>query len=309
MTTVSASLDFFRRRLRPWLELAGAEPALTEIMYDGDGCVSVDIAGELRRGELAALTDEDVVALGSNAAVYSDQVWSRERPFLSIIIPPDWRCSFVRPPVVERPVMSLRKLRRLPVPLQRYIDDGTMSATEAEHLRQLILARRTICVSGEVGSGKTTLLRTLLGLVPSNERIVTLEDPRELMLTAPDGVSPRPHYVALEATLGVMGLDALLRASLRLRPDRIIVGEVRGPEALELVRSLNTGHRGAMSTLHSNGARQALERLHTLTIEAQPGFHWASVERAIDVVIQIQGRGRERRISEIWENERAASLD
>jgi type IV secretion system protein VirB11 len=309
-----AALGFLRSSLASWLDLAEDETALTEVLYDGEGRMALDVGGELVDPPLVALTDQDVLTFGNNAAVYADAVWSRERPFLSVIIPPDWRCSFMRPPASEHPVMALRKLRRQPIPLERWRAQGAfVLADEPEHedpgpprddrlarLQWLVATRKTICISGEVGSGKTTLLRTLLGLIPSNERIVSLEDPRELLLTEPGGEATRKNYVALEAS-PAMELDALLRASLRLRPDRIIVGEVRGPEALELVRSLNVGHSGALFTLHSHGARDALDRLHSLVTEAQPGFHWESVERAIDAVVQIVGRGGNRRLAPIWE--------
>ena len=301
MTTADASLGFLQRRLAPWFALAESEPALTEILYDGGGHVAVDVGGELYAGAPAigcVLSDEDVIALGANAAVWSDQVWSRERPFLSVMLPDGWRVTFVRAPAVQRPVMTLRRLIRAAVPLERYVADGMMSDRQAEELRQIVLAKENVIVSGAVGVGKTTLARTLLELVPSDERIVTIEDPAELQLLAADG-SPRRHWVALEAT-PTMDMAALLRASLRLRPDRIIVGEVRGPDALEMVRAANVGHRGMLGTIHSHGAGEAIARLHTLTVEAQPGFLLASVERAIDIVVQLEGRGAKRRIGEIW---------
>jgi Flp pilus assembly CpaF family ATPase len=170
-----------------------------------------------------------------------------------------------------------------------------------EQLRWLAEQRKTVAISGEVGSGKTSLLRAMLSMVPLHERIVTIEDPRELMLTEGDGTTTRRrNYVALEAKPKVREMDALLRDALRLRPDRIIIGEVRGPEALELVRSLNVGHQGSMFTVHSKGRKDALDRLHSLTTEAQDGFRFDSVERAIDAVVQITGRGASRMIAEIW---------
>lgn len=293
---------FFEQQLRPFFELAEQEPALTEVLYDGDSSrVVVDIGGALRSHPPCGLNDETVLAVALNATAYNNAVFSAKCPFLSVLMPPDWRVSFWRPPVVPRPAMALRKLRRLAIPLETYVEQGVMSQCQAEQLRQLVLARRTVIVSGSVGSGKTTLLRTLLSCISRHERLITIEDPRELMLTAEDGESPRAHWVALEAIPGVMEMDACLRSALRGRPDRIIVGEVRGPEALELVRALNTGHGGSLFTLHSNGARQALDRLHTLVLEAQPHFRFETVERSIDAVVQIDGRGDQRRITDIWE--------
>jgi Flp pilus assembly CpaF family ATPase len=316
------ALTFFNRVLQRWLDLAERQPALTEILYDGEGRTVIDIGGNLEEDPGSDLDDRAVLHLGANAAAYSGLVFSEDRPFLSVGILTGWRCTFVRPPAVDFPVMAVRKLRRQMVPLSDWmfeerkspvaaaIEDLKALATPTKHedwpseprecLRWLVAQRKTIGVSGAVGTGKTTFLRGLLQLIPSSERIVTIEDARELALTDEDGSSRRRHWVALQAVPNRVGMDELLRISLRLRPDRIIVGEVRGPEALELFRALNVGHDGSMFTLHSNGAKDLLERLHTLVVEAQPNVRFDSVARTIDAVVQIEGRGGSRRITDIW---------
>jgi pilus assembly protein CpaF len=318
------ALDFFVRRMKRWVDLADNEPALTEVLYDGAGRTVVDIGGELIAVPDSDLDDKAIVTLANNAAVWADDVFSNERPYMSIIVPPDWRCTFLRPPVTEFPVMAMRKLRRRVVPLSDWvfeeprsvvasaIEDLKALATPAKHeewpseprecLRWLVAHHKTIGVSGSVGSGKTTFLRGLLSLIPMGERIVTIEDARELALTDEDGSSRRRNWVALQAVPKRVGMDELLRTALRLRPDRIIVGEVRGPEALELFRAANVGHDGSMFTLHSNGAQDLISRLHTLVVEAQPNVTRESIERVIDVVVQIEGRGSTRRITDIWRN-------
>jgi Flp pilus assembly CpaF family ATPase len=301
------ALRFFARRLHRWFNMAEENLGLTEVMYDG-GPTVLDIEGDLVEDEKSDLDDAAIYKLAANAAVYSDGLFSRERPIISVIVPPSWRVTFTRPPIVQRPHMSMRRLLRRPVPLGEYVETRVMSKAQAEELERLVAEHKTMAVSGPVGTGKTTLLRTLLGLVPPKERIITIEDPRELALTEPDGVTPRLHWVALEAVPKVMEMDGLLRGALRMRPDRIIVGEVRGPETLELVRSLNVGHSGSMFTVHAPGGQGVLDRLHTLTVEAQPGYRFQSVENAIDAIVQIAGRGRSRRLADIWLNPKTQNV-
>jgi Flp pilus assembly CpaF family ATPase len=322
MSDATAALGYFTRRMQRWLDLARNEPALTEVLYDGDGRTVVDIGGELIPVPDSDLDDKAIITLANNAAVWADDVISRERPYISIIVPPDWRVTFLRSPVVEHPVMAMRKLMRRVIPLSEWVFEEPKSPVAAaiedlkglvhpakpeewpgeqrERLNWLVDHRKTVAISGGVGTGKTTFLRGLLQLIPLSERIITIEDARELQLTDEDNVSRRRNWVALQAVPKRVGMDELLRTALRLRPDRIIVGEVRGPEALELYRALNVGHDGSMFTLHSNGAQDLLERLHTLVVEAQPNVRFESVARTIDAVVQIEGRGARRRITDIW---------
>ena len=167
-----------------------------------------------------------------------------------------------------------------------------MTADQMGEIRRLLADRKTIIVSGGTGTGKTTLLRALLAEIADRERLVIIEDTPELAV-------PGENVVQLQTTLNV-DLAQLLRQTLRLTPDRIVLGEVRGPEALELVRAMNTGHDGTLCTLHSNGAGEALPRLHTLAAEAQPGFPFGGVLSAVHHVLQLEGRGDGRRLADIW---------
>jgi type IV secretion system protein VirB11 len=188
--------------------------------------------------------------------------------------------------------VAVRFLRTRSLTLEDYVRQGVMTEPQMREVRQLLAERRNILVSGGTGTGKTTLLRALLADIATVERLVIIEDTPELAV-------PGENVVHLHTTL-TTDLAMLLRQTLRLTPDRITLGEVRGPEALELVRAMNTGHDGTLCTLHSNGAAEALRRLHTLVAEAQPSFPFAGIASAVDVVLQIEGRGHRRRLADIW---------
>jgi type IV secretion system protein VirB11 len=174
-----------------------------------------------------------------------------------------------------------------------YVRDGIMTAEAARSLSQAAVERRNILVAGGTSSGKTTLANALLAEIAAlDERVILIEDTRELQSAAPD-------TVALRTRRGVVGMADLVRSTLRLRPDRIIVGEVRGGEALDMLKAWNTGHPGGIATVHANGARAALYRLEQLAQEAVVTVPRRLVAEAIDLVVFISGRGSERRLDSI----------
>jgi pilus assembly protein CpaF len=196
--------------------------------------------------------------------------------------------------------LSLRRFRTTPLPLESFVSAGGVAL-----LGELVDRRCNVVISGATSSGKTSLLSSLLGLVAPGERIVTLEDTAELAPVA-------DHVVRLEARpptsdgVRAITLEDLLRTALRLRPDRLVVGEVRGDEVLGLVQALNTGHDGSLSTVHANSALDALHRLETLVVQAAPSWPLAAIRdhlaRCIDVVVHVERvAGGGRRVAEIAE--------
>lgn len=288
----------FRKLLRPLLELGDRHEDATEIFIDGS---EIRLSwGERRQlfrfDDFPGLTERAVQAAGAAAAVFADVEFGPRPPALPMIsvkMPPDLRVTFTMPPAAESWHVAIRFLRSRRFTLDDYVARGVMAGDQAAAIRRHLAARRNIVVSGGTGSGKTTLLRALIAEIADDERLVVLEDTPELAITGSNVL----HY---HTTLNV-DLAMLLRHTLRSTPDRIVVGEVRGPEALELVRANNTGHDGTLTTLHSNGAEKAVRRLHTLVAEAQPSFPLEAVQSAVDVVLQLTGKGRERRLSDIWE--------
>lgn len=291
-----AALQRFRSLMAPLLALAAPYPDATEILLDGDE-LRIDTGDRLLRlpPEQYRGHEPSLRAAIDAAAVFAGAEFGSAgsaSPLLSVKVPPDLRVSAVIPPAADTLHLSIRFLRARDLTLEDYVAQGVMTPEQMGTLRRLLAERRNLLVSGGTSTGKTTLLRALLRELAGRQRLLVLEDTPELALAG-------DNVVHLHTARGV-DLALLLRQSLRLRPDRIVLGEVRGPEALELVRAMNTGHDGTLATLHSNGAEEALHRLHTLVAEAQPRFPLAAITAAVDHVVQLAGRGTARRLSEIW---------
>ena len=221
---------------------------------------------------------------------------SRDRPIVSAELPPRGeRFEGLLPPVVRAPCFAIRKPASQIISLDDYVASGVINDAQRLELKRAITDHANIIVAGGTGSGKTTLANALLAEIAAlNERVVILEDTRELQCAAED-------VVALRTQPGSVTLSDLVRSTLRLRPDRIIVGEVRGPEALDLLKAWNTGHPGGIATLHANSARAALARLEQLAMEASTSPPTALIAEAVDLVVFIERGGPAgRRISEIY---------
>jgi type IV secretion system protein TrbB len=197
------------------------------------------------------------------------------------------------PPVVAAPAFAIRKPAVAIFTLGEYVASGVMSAGQAEALRHAVRTRQNILVAGGTSTGKTTLTNALLAEVAqSTDRIVLIEDTRELQCSS-------PNLVALRTKDGVASLSDLVRSSLRLRPDRIPIGEVRGAEALDLIKAWGTGHPGGIGTIHAGSALGALRRLEQLIQEAVITVPRALVAETIDLIAVLSGRGSGRRLSEL----------
>ena len=201
------------------------------------------------------------------------------------------------PPVATAPCFSIRKPADVIYRLADYVTANILTPRQAVLLTTAVIERRNIVVVGGTSSGKTTLVNALLAEIALHgERVVILEDTRELRCAAED-------CVTLRTKPGVASLADLVRSTLRLRPDRIVVGEVRGPEALDMLKAWNTGHPGGITTLHANSAAAALVRLEQLVQEAVVTVPHALIAEAVDVLVFINGRGAQRRVESLLELE------
>ncbi|MBV8237713.1 MAG: P-type conjugative transfer ATPase TrbB [Sphingomonas sp.] len=302
MSASSVSAD--RRRamlgtaMGPAISAALSDPRIVEVMVNPDGALRVDILGE-------GLVDTDVriepaqveriirlVASHARSEVHAD------RPIVSAELPPHGasageRFEGILPPVSLAPCFSIRKPAARLYTLMDYVEDGVMPAEIARLLSLAVVDRKNILVAGGTSSGKTTLANALLAeMAHLDERVILIEDTRELQCAAPD-------VVALRTRSDSVTMADLVRSTLRLRPDRIIVGEVRGREALDMLKAWNTGHPGGVATVHANSAIAALYRLEQLVQECVVTVPRRLIAEAIDMIVFISGRGLERRVSSI----------
>ena len=285
-----------RTAMGPAIAAALADPGVIEVMVNPDGSLRLDRLGEGRVLTGTRLSVADVERIIRLVASHVRVEVHSNNPVVSAELPETGeRFEGILPPVSTAPCFSIRKPAAKVFTLDDYIADNILSPLQAHALRRAVADRRNLLIAGGTSSGKTTLANALLAEVARlDERVILIEDTRELQCAAPD-------CVALRTKPGVVSLADLVRSTLRLRPDRIIVGEVRGPEALDLLKAWNTGHPGGIATVHANSARAALYRLEQLIQETVMAVPRRLIAEAIDYVVFIQGRGLARRVETIAE--------
>jgi type IV secretion system protein VirB11 len=257
-----------------------------EVIANPDGRVWVERAGTGRSPAGFDLKPAEAERAIRLVATLTGAEATRERPIVSAELPPRGeRFEGVLPPVAQAPCFAIRKPAGRILRLSDFVRAGIATDLQQAFLATAVATRANIIIAGGTGSGKTTLANALLAEIAMlGERVVILEDTRELQCAAED-------VVALRTQAGAVSLSDLVRSTLRLRPDRIIVGEVRGPEALDLLKAWNTGHPGGIATLHANSARSALARLEQLAMEASTSPPTALIAEAVDLVVFIERGG------------------
>ncbi len=269
------------------LEPLLADPAITEIMVNDPAHVFIERDGRIEacgvsfrdEAHLRHVIDRIVAPLGRRI--------DESSPLVDARLPDGSRVNAIIPPLtLGGPVLTIRKFSRQPFTLQRLVELRTLQADMAAHLERCVRERLSIVVSGGTGSGKTSTLNALGRAIPPHERLITVEDSAELQLG-------HPHWVALEARppniegRGEIPIRSLVRNALRMRPDRIIVGEVRGGEAFDMLQAMNTGHRGSMTTLHANSPEDALIRLESMVLMAGFELPVAAIRRMLAGAVQV----------------------
>ena len=269
------------------------DPAIVEIMQNPDGSLWLERSGEGRKcaGEVIAPDQaERIVRLVASLSGFDA---TREQPIVSAELPiGGQRFEGLLPPVVKTPSFAIRNHAASIFTLDDYVDAGSISPSNASALKQAIEMRKNILIVGGTGSGKTTLANACLEVVArSGDRVLILEDTRELRCAAKDCVALR--------TQPFVRMGDLVRSTLRLRPDRIIVGEVRGGEALDLLKAWSTGHPGGIATVHANSAADGLDRLEQLVGEVVANVPRKLISTAVNVVVGIENRKGVRRVKDI----------
>ncbi len=266
-----------------------ADPEVDEVMVNGPGEVYVERRGRLERAAASFASEAELLHAIERILAPLGRRVDEASPLCDARLPDGSRVNVVIGPLsLSGPCLTVRRFRREGFSLRDLVVGGTLSAAAAELLALCVAARASILVSGGTGSGKTTTLNALSGAIPGAERIVTIEDAAELRLR-------QRHVVRLEARppnlegRGEVTIRTLVRNALRMRPDRIVVGEVRGAEALDMLQALNTGHDGSLTTVHANSPEDAVRRVETLALMAGVGLPHAAVREqvasAIDVVV------------------------
>jgi type IV secretion system protein VirB11 len=284
-----------RTAMGPVIAQALADADVIEVMVNPDGSLWIDRLGE-GRSEVgvrihASETERIIRLVASHIRTEAHE----NNPIVSAELPSGERFEGVLPPVSREPCFAIRKPAAKIYKLLDYVRDRIMVPIQADALRKAVRTRRNILVAGGTSSGKTTLANALLAeIADADERVILIEDTRELQCAAKD-------CVALRTRPGVVSLADLVRSTLRLRPDRIIVGEVRGAEALDMLKAWNTGHPGGIATVHANSAPSALYRIEQLVQEGVTVIPRRLIAEAINLVVFISGRGSCRRIESIAE--------
>ncbi len=284
----AASLDFFLSPIGPFLE----DDTVTEIMVNGYQEIYIERRGQLIETDAKFPSEDALRSAVHNVAQYVGREIDAERPILDARLPDGSRVHAVIPPSARRGTyLTIRKFLRDILGLEDFVRMQSLSESAREFLELCVQLRKNIVVSGGTGTGKTTFLNALSTAIPEEERIVVIEDSSELKLS-------QKHCLYLESQQadvhgrGALSIRDLFKASLRMRPDRIIVGEVRSGEALDMVQSMISGHSGSMTTVHANSAHDAMVRLETLSlmsdVELPVYVARAQVASAIELVVQLR---------------------
>ncbi len=283
-----------------------SDPAVEEVMVNGHGAVYVERQGRIEPTHVEFASDEEVREAIERILAPTGRRVDELSPMADARLADGSRVNVVVPPLaVDGPAISIRRFGvHRPGPSE-LIDSGSLPERAAEIVEAAVKGRRTLLITGGTGSGKTTLLNAVSEWISPAERVITIEDAAELRLRQPHVVRLESRPASVEGR-GEVTIRDLLRNALRMRPDRIVIGEVRGPEALDLLTALNTGHDGALSTLHANSPEDALRRLETLALMAGVGLpHEAireQVARGIDLIAHVRrGADGRRRVSEVAE--------
>jgi pilus assembly protein CpaF len=266
------------------------DPEITEVMVNGPKKVYVEKKGILQKSDVVFDDDNHVLQIIDRIILPLGRHVDADSPTVDARLPDGSRVNAViRPVAIDGPSITIRKFSKEKLDINALIDFGSITDKMAEFIRACVLAHLNIIISGGTGSGKTTLLNVLSSFIPENERIITIEDAAELQLQQDHVLSMETKPENVEGH-GAVTIRDLVRNSLRMRPDRIVVGEVRGGEALDMLQAMNTGHDGSLTTLHANSPRDALARLETLVLMAGMDLPLKVVRQqiasAVDLIVQ-----------------------
>ena len=275
------------------------DESITEIMVNGPKNVFVERRGKLTKLERTFEDEEQLLQVIRRIVRLAGREVNQSSPIVDTRLPNGSRVNVVLQPIaLNGPILTIRKFSREPMTIAKLIEYGSITPEIAVFLEKLVKARYNIFISGGTGSGKTTFLNAVSNYIPKDERVITIEDSAELTIEGVDNlVTMETRNATASAENAAITIRDLIKSSLRMRPDRIIVGEVRGGEALDMLQAMNTGHDGSLSTGHANSAEDMLSRLETMVLQGSEGLPLPAIRQqissALDIIVHL-GRMRDR---------------
>lgn len=288
--------------LQPLLE----DETITEIMINGPNAIFIEQNGRVSQLNKQFESKEKLENIIQAIVSTVNRAVNESTPIADARLKDGSRVSVVLPPVaLNGPILTIRKFSKQPMTMERLIQYGSLTPEIAEYLKMLVRAKYNIFVCGGTGSGKTTMLNALSNFIPPDERIITIEDSAELQIVSVPNIISMETREANTEGRGQITIRDLIRASLRMRPDRIVVGEVRGAEAIDMLQAMNTGHDGSLSTGHGNSTRDMLSRIETMVLSGAPlplDAVRKQIASALDIIVHLgRMRDRSRKVLEISE--------
>lgn len=283
------------------------DDSITEVMINGADDIFIEKSGRLKKLDERFESEERLVDIIRKIVGLAGREVSEANPIVDTRLPNGSRVNVVMPPIsLKGPIVTIRKFSKNPMTVEKLLEYGSITQEAAAFLKLLVRAKYNIFICGGTGSGKTTFLNAVTNFIPKDERIITIEDSAELQIAGIDNLVSLETRNANTAGVGKITIQDLIKSALRMRPERIVVGEVRGAEALDMLQAMNTGHDGSLSTGHANSNKDMLSRLETMVLQGAEGLPLQAVRQqiasALDILIHLSRlRDKSRRTMEISE--------
>lgn len=280
---------------------------ITEVMINGAKDIFIEKAGRLQKLNEQFESEEKLLDIIRKIVGQAGREVSEANPIVDTRLPNGSRVNVVLPPIsLKGPIVTIRKFSKKPMTVEKLLEYGSITHEVADVLKLLVRAKYNIFICGGTGSGKTTFLNAVTNFIPRDERIITIEDSAELQIAGIDNLVSLETRNANSAGVGQVSMQDLIKSALRMRPERIVVGEVRGAEALDMLQAMNTGHDGSLSTGHANSNKDMLSRLETMVLQGAEGLPLKAVRQqiasALDIMVHLSRlRDKSRRTMQISE--------
>lgn len=284
-----------------------SDDTITEVMINGSDNIFIEKSGKLTKLTTSFESQRRLEDIIQRIVGLAGREVNQANPICDTRLPDGSRVNVVLPPIsLCGPILTIRKFSKTPMTIEKLIEYGSITKEIADKLEMLVRAKYNIFISGGTGSGKTTFLNALSNYIPKDERVITIEDSAELQIKGIDNLVSMETRNANASGAGAITIRDLIKSSLRMRPERIVVGEVRGGEALDMLQAMNTGHDGSLSTGHANSTEDMLSRLETMVLQGAAGLPLQAIRQqigsAIDIIIHLSRlRDKSRKTMEITE--------